>query len=155
MHRGGSRIFFRRGALVSCCTSTPINHTVFFFGRIPVVLENRWSSRGGGVRTPCTIPLDPSLMQALQYVALIHLVRISMNYTHQSTFTYYVHLSFYFLFNMIIVLCNALPNIFAWKRRLTNFLLSSLIIIITTCKRSRQSTTVIDIRGIFSSSTDG
>ena len=38
--RGGSRIFFRRGALVSCSTSTPINHIVFF-GRIPVVLENR------------------------------------------------------------------------------------------------------------------
>ena len=53
-----------------------------------------------------------------------------MNQTHQSTFTYYVHLSFYFLFNMIIVLYNALLNIFAWKRRLTNFLLLSLIIII-------------------------
>lgn len=78
-----------------------------------------------------------------------------MNQTHQSTFTYYVHLSFYFLFNMIIVLYNALLNIFAWKRRLTNFLLLSLIIIIITCKRSRQSTTVIDIRGIISSSTDG
>ena len=64
---------------------------------------------------------------------------------------------------MIIVLYNALLNIFAWKRRLTNFLLLSLItiiiiiiiIIIITCKRSRQSTTVIDIRGIISSSTDG
>ena len=80
-----------------------------------------------------------------------------MNQTHQSTFTYYVHLSFYFLFNMIIVLYNALLNIFAWKRRLTNFLLLSLIIIIIiiTCKRSRQSTTVIDIRGIISSSTAG
>ena len=29
-NRGGSRIFFRRGALVSCSTSTPINHIVFF-----------------------------------------------------------------------------------------------------------------------------
>ena len=60
---------------------------------------------------------------------------------------------------MIIVLYNTLLNIFAWKRRLTNFLLLSLIIIIIiiiiTCKRSRQSTTVIDIRGIISSSTDG
>ena len=89
----------------------------------------------------------------------IHLV--CMNQTHQSTFTYYVHLSFYFLFNMIIVLYNTLLNIFAWKRRLTNFLLLSLIIIIIiiiiiiTCKRSRQSTTVIDIRGIISSSTAG
>ena len=32
------------GALVSCSTSTPINHIVFFFCRIPVVLENRGSS---------------------------------------------------------------------------------------------------------------
>ena len=36
-------------------------HSFFFFRRIPVVLENRRSSRGGGVRTPCTLPLDPPL----------------------------------------------------------------------------------------------
>ena len=36
------------GALVSCSTSTPINHIIFFFSRIPVVLENRRSSQGGG-----------------------------------------------------------------------------------------------------------
>ena len=53
--------FLGGGALVSCSTSTPINHIVFF-GRIPVVLENRRSSRGGGVRTPCTLPLDPPLI---------------------------------------------------------------------------------------------
>ena len=35
------------GALVSCSTSTPIKHIVFFFCRIPVVLENRRSSQGG------------------------------------------------------------------------------------------------------------
>ena len=29
--RGGSRIFSGGGALVSCSTSTPINHIVFFF----------------------------------------------------------------------------------------------------------------------------
>ena len=29
--------FLGGGALVSCSTSTPINHTVFFFCRIPVV----------------------------------------------------------------------------------------------------------------------
>ena len=60
--RGGSRIFFRRGALVSCSTSTPINHIVFFF-----FLQNTSCIRkpqvisGGGVRTPCTLPLDPPL----------------------------------------------------------------------------------------------
>ena len=37
--------FLGGGALVSCSTSTPINH-IFFFGRIPVVLENRRSSQG-------------------------------------------------------------------------------------------------------------
>ena len=39
--------FLGGGALVSCSTSTPINHIVFFFCRIPVVLEIRRSSRGG------------------------------------------------------------------------------------------------------------
>ena len=37
--------FLGGGALVSCSTSTPINHIVFFFfGRVPVVSENRRSS---------------------------------------------------------------------------------------------------------------
>ena len=41
--------FLGEGALVSCSTSTPINH-IAFFCRIPVqvVLENRSSYRGGG-----------------------------------------------------------------------------------------------------------
>ena len=53
--------FLAGGALVSCSTSTPINHIVFFW-RIPVVLDERRSSQGrGGVCTPCTLPLDPSL----------------------------------------------------------------------------------------------
>ena len=42
--KGGSTIFLGGGALVSCSTSTPINHIVFFFGRISVVLENLRSS---------------------------------------------------------------------------------------------------------------
>ena len=56
--------FLGGGALVSCSTSTPINHIVFFFFcRIPVVLKNCRSSRGGrgGVCTPCILPLDPPL----------------------------------------------------------------------------------------------
>ena len=53
--------FLGGGALVSCSTSTPINHIVLFC-RIPVKLENRRSSQGeGGMRTPCTLPLDPPL----------------------------------------------------------------------------------------------
>ena len=46
--------FLGGGALVSCSTTTPINHIVFFC-RIPVVLENRRSSKGAG----CA-PLAPS-----------------------------------------------------------------------------------------------
>ena len=58
--RGGSRIFFRRGStrlLLYFNTNKPL----FFFCRIPVVLENRRSSQRG-VRSPCTLPLDPSLI---------------------------------------------------------------------------------------------
>ena len=40
-------LFLGGGALISCSTSTPINHIVFFFCRIPVVLENCRSSQGG------------------------------------------------------------------------------------------------------------
>ena len=59
-HSGADPGFFSGGgALVSCSTSTPINHIIFFC-RIPVVLENRRSSQVG-VRTPCTLPLDPPL----------------------------------------------------------------------------------------------
>ena len=44
------------GALVSCSISTPLNHIVFFFGRIPVVLENRRSCQGGGSAHPLHPP---------------------------------------------------------------------------------------------------
>ena len=58
-YRGGSMIFFRRGCtrlLLYFNTNKP--HS-FFFRRIPVKLENRRSSRGGGgMRTPCTLPPD-------------------------------------------------------------------------------------------------
>ena len=58
--RGESRIYFRRG-----CTRLLLyfntNKPQYFFCRIPVVLENRRSSQGRGVRTPCTLPLDPPL----------------------------------------------------------------------------------------------
>ena len=47
--------FLGGGALVSCSTSTPINHIVFFW-RIPVVLENRRSSREGGGCAPLHPP---------------------------------------------------------------------------------------------------
>ena len=59
--RGGSRIFFRRGALVSCSNSTPINHIVFFLQNSSCIRKPQVISGGWGVRTPCTLPLDPSL----------------------------------------------------------------------------------------------
>ena len=46
--------FLGGGALVSCSTSTPINHS--FFCRIPVVLENRRSSQGEGGAHPLHPP---------------------------------------------------------------------------------------------------
>ena len=52
VHRGGSRIFFRRGCtrlLLYFNTNKP--HS-FFFCRIPVVLENCRSSRSEGGATP-------------------------------------------------------------------------------------------------------
>ena len=72
----GSRVdpgfFLGGGALVSCSTSTPINHIGFF------VLQNTSCIRkpqvisggGGGVRTPCTLPLDPPLGLVLKVSSL-------------------------------------------------------------------------------------
>ena len=57
---GGSRIFFRRG----CTRLLRYFNTIkphSFFCRIPVVLETAGHLRGRGVRTPCTLPLDPLL----------------------------------------------------------------------------------------------
>ena len=76
--------FFLGGcALVSCSTSTPINHIVFSFfaERIPVVLENCRSSQGGGggLHTPCTLPLDLPLglllARGLPYLPCKHSAR--------------------------------------------------------------------------------
>ena len=53
--RGGSRIFFRRGCTrLLLCFNTNKPHS--FFGRIPVVLENRRSSQGGGDAHPLHPP---------------------------------------------------------------------------------------------------
>ena len=70
--RGGSRIFFRRGCtrlLLYFNTNKP--HIFSFFCRIPVILENRRSSQGGGVRTLYTLPLDlPLLLQNSEFFLL-------------------------------------------------------------------------------------
>ena len=67
-------VFLGGGALVSCSTSTPINHIVFFFCRIPVVLGNRRSSKegGGGVVHPLQPPPSsaPAYSHCNRFVAL-------------------------------------------------------------------------------------
>ena len=60
--RGRSRIFLGGGSLVSCSTSTPINHIVFFWQNTSCFRKPQVISGGWGVRTPCTLPLDPPLL---------------------------------------------------------------------------------------------
>ena len=50
VHRGGSRIFLRRGCTCLLSTSTPINHIVLFF------LQNTSCIRKPQVRGGCTPP---------------------------------------------------------------------------------------------------
>ena len=50
--------FLGGGALVSCSTSTPINHRVFFFLQNTSCIRKPRVISEGGVRTPCTLPLD-------------------------------------------------------------------------------------------------
>ena len=55
--------FLGGGALVSCCTSTPINHIVIFGGggQHTSCIMKPQVIPGGGVHTLCTLPLDPPL----------------------------------------------------------------------------------------------
>ena len=55
--------FSEGGALVSFSTSTPINNKVFFLQNTNCIRKPQVISEGGGVRTPCTLPLDPPLLQ--------------------------------------------------------------------------------------------
>ena len=53
--------FLGGGALVFCSTSTPINHIVFFSSQNTSCIRKLQVISGGGVHTPCTLPLDPPL----------------------------------------------------------------------------------------------
>ena len=53
--------FLGGGALVSRSTSTPIKHIVFFLQNTSCIRKPQVISRGGRVRTPCTLTLDPPL----------------------------------------------------------------------------------------------
>ena len=60
--------FLGGGALVSCFTSTPINHIVFFLQNTSCIRKPQVISGGGGgrVRTPCTLPRDPPLPEYIR-----------------------------------------------------------------------------------------
>ena len=101
--------FLGGGGLVYCSTSTPINHIVFFFfSRIPVVLENRRSAPGGGVRTPCTLPLDPPLVydfyvgRSLTVHNLLSLVHNRLQQVKNETF---LMVSWFKMIGMLFTLC--------------------------------------------------
>ena len=51
--------FLGGGALFSCSTSRPINHIVW--QNTSCIRKPQVISGGGGMRTPCTLPLDPPL----------------------------------------------------------------------------------------------
>ena len=57
--------FLGGGALVSCSTSTPINHIVVFFSQNTSCIR-KLQVVSGGVRTPYTLPLDPPLWSMLK-----------------------------------------------------------------------------------------
>ena len=56
--------FLGGGALVSGSTSTPINHIVFLFLQNTSCIRKPQVISGEGVRTPCTLPMDPPLLFA-------------------------------------------------------------------------------------------
>ena len=79
LFRGGSWIFFRRGCtrlLLYFNTNKPHSFFCFLFCRIPVVLENRWSSRGGGGGAH---PLHPPPKSPLLFVPAQKAIRDSVN----------------------------------------------------------------------------
>ena len=61
--RGGSRIFFRRGCTRLLLYFNTINKPLSFFLLAEYQLYQKTAGhlRGAGVRTPCTLPLDPPL----------------------------------------------------------------------------------------------
>ena len=63
LFRGGSRIFFRRGCtrlLLYFNTNKP--HSLFLQNTSCIRKQQVISEGGEGVRTPCTLPLDPPLL---------------------------------------------------------------------------------------------
>ena len=68
--RGGSRIFLGGGALVSCSTSTPINHIVFFWQNTSCIRKPQVISGEGGAH-----PLHPPPRSAPEMTDIIQTIR--------------------------------------------------------------------------------
>ena len=81
-YSGADSGFFLGGsALVSCSTSTPINHIlVCFFCRIPVALENHRSSQGRGGGGAHLLHPPPRSAPATVTVYILSLPTIHMKY---------------------------------------------------------------------------
>ena len=76
LSRGGSRSFLGGGALVSCFPSTPINQIyIYFLQNTSCIRKPLVISGGGGLRTPCTLPLDPSLLS----IAILFVFFVGIN----------------------------------------------------------------------------
>ena len=90
MYYGKSRadpgLFLGGGALVSCSTSTPINHILFFLQNTSCIRKAQVIS-GGGVCTPCTLPLDPPLEMCTWWIAATHF------FTKIILMLYWVHIT--------------------------------------------------------------
>ena len=61
--RGGSRIFFRRGCTCLLLYFNTNKPHIFFWQNTSCIRKPQVIS--GGVRTPCTLPLDPLLIRAI------------------------------------------------------------------------------------------
>ena len=74
--RGGSRIFFRRGCthlLLYFNTNKPHSFFWFFLQNTSCIRKQQViSGKGGGVCTPCTLPLDPPLRRYTRGSKLVY-----------------------------------------------------------------------------------
>ena len=82
--RGGSRIFFRRGGLVSCSTSTPINHIFFFLQNTSCIRKPQLISGRGGAN-----PLHPSPRSAPANYNGLPVLKLPCYLTTVVYFTFY------------------------------------------------------------------
>ena len=83
--RDGSRIFVRRGCtrlLLYFNTNKP--HSFFFFLQSTSCIRKPQVISGGGVCTPCTLPLDPHLQLPLALTSYIFTGRLVRSLTGSS-----------------------------------------------------------------------